>query len=280
MLGAMDIAVGVLLAVAGLALVGLVAALLARRRTAPPPPPTTDQVDDLPDFLEFPPGTGTRARAASTEVVALAAPPQPAPAPPPPSRSLPTAGLAALAGLVVLLLVAAAVVATASAGSGRREAAAPPDRTTVEARLRFGGIVLEERTVGVTVSYPELVLHTGIDGPVASLELPTWNCLAADAPEDPVGAGCARGRTESAELRSPDLRLTREGTGLRLAGEFPTVVRPAGGDPEPTDRTYELLVTVRPAGTAARGEWGPASGDLELEDRRTSLLEGELRLPD
>lgn len=284
MLGAMDIAVGVLLAVAGLVLVGLVAALVARRRAAPPAPTaTSDQVDDLQAFLESPPGSTAPTRSASDGVVALAAPPlRAAPPPSPPRRPVPTAVLAALAGLVVVLLVAAAVVAMASTGAGRgngerREADAVASH---QARLRFAGIVLEERAVGVTVSYPELVLEAGRDGPVASLELPTWNCLAADAPQDPVEAGCAAGRTEYAALRSPALQVAREDDGLRITGAFATATRPTGGEPEPTDRTYDVVVTVEPEGTAIADRWVPASGELELGGRRTALVEGELRVHD
>lgn len=283
MLGAMDIAVGVLLAVAGLVLVGLVAALVARRRAAPPPAPTAtaDQADDLQAFLESPPGSRAPTRSASEGVVALAAPPVPAaPPPPPPRRPVPTAVLAALAGLVVLLLVAAAVVAMASTGAGRGngEGRGADAVASDQARLRFAGIVLEERAVGVTVSYPELVLEAGGDGPVAFLELLTWNCLAADAPQDPVEAGCAAGRTEYAELRSPALQVAREDDGLRITGAFATATRSTGGDPEPTGRTYDVVVTVQPEGTAIADRWVPASGELELGGRRTALVEGELRV--
>jgi hypothetical protein len=278
MLGTMEIAVGVLLGLAGLVLAGLVAAVVAGRRTQPP----ADPVDDLPDFLEFPPGSAAPTRPGSAtathDVVALSPPP----GPPVPRRRLTIWALAALAGLAVLLLVAAVVVASLP-GSGRRGAgehrpAVDTSAAGDEARLRFGGIVLEERAVGVTVTYPELTLEADSDGPVASLELPTWNCLAAEAPEDPADAGCGPGRTEYAELRSPDLEVTRDGQGLRIAGAFATTTRPAGGEPEPTDRTYDVVVTVSPEGSATSDRRVPASGDVQLEDRRTSVVEGDVRI--
>jgi hypothetical protein len=274
MLEAMDIAVGVLLAVAGLVLVGLIAAFVAHRRAEPPAvEPPAEPVDDLPYFLEFPPGSTPAAPRASDSVVALAPAPRPAaPAPaPPPRRSIPIAAMAVLAGLLVLLLVAAAVVA-ATAGPDRRGAGdrQAVDTPTAEARVRFGGIVLEERAVGVTVSHPELFLDARADGSRASLELPTWNCFATEAPEDPVAAGCVPGRTEYAELDSPDLSVTTDGGGLRIEGDFATSTRPTGSDPEPTGRSYALVVTVEPDG----------SGALELGQRRTEVVEGEVRIHD
>lgn len=291
MLGAMEIAVGVLLAAAGLVLVGLVAALVARRRAAHrSAPAAVAPVDDLAEFLESPPGSAARTRrTGSDDVVALAAPPLPAaPAPPRSRRPLPVGGTAAAIGLVALLVVASAVVAVTSGRDGRRgdgergdgERRGTDAAASDRARLRFGGIVLEERAVGVTVTFPEVVLDTGTDGPVASLELPTWNCLSAEAPEDPVEAGCAPGRTEYAELRSPDLDVTRDGDELRIAGAFPTSTRPTGSGPEATGRTYDLVVTVRPDGDAAADRRVPASGELELGERRTPVAEGELRVHD
>ncbi len=286
MLGAMDIAVGVLLAAAGLVLVGLVAVLVARRRAAPPAAPATaEPLDDLARFLESPPGSASSTRRAAPDgVVVLAAPPLPAaPAPPPSRPGVPVAVPPALAGLLLLLLIAAAVVATTSAGEGRRGDGDGRGAEAVagdEARLRFGGLVLEERAVGVTVSYPELALDADPHGSVASLELPTWNCLAVEAPEDPVEAGCVPARTEYAELHSPDLRVTRDEDGLRIAGAFATATRSTGGDPEPTDRTYDMVVTVRPDGAAGADRWAPASGELELGDRRTTVVAGELRFHD
>src|SRR4051812_27837211 len=121
MLGAMEIAVGVLLALAGLVLVGLVAAFGPARRTGSPPDSRpVESVDDLPDFLEPPPGSvapgGPADRVATGGSVALWSPVRPATAFPP---AVPARTLGALAGLVVLLLVAAVVVASL-AGAGAR----------------------------------------------------------------------------------------------------------------------------------------------------------------
>lgn len=283
MLEGMEIAVGVLLGLAGLLLVGLVAAFVADLRAGTPtPPPPADPIDDLPDFLEFPPGSAGSARPRSDTVVALVPLPRTAAPPPTPRRPpVPTAAVAALTGLVVMLLVAAVIVAAFS-GPGRRDRAAAVSTTVSaargEARVQFGGIVLEERAVGITVSRPKLVVASDADGPVASLELPTWNCLAAEAPEDPADSGCRPGRTEYAELRSPDLQVTRDGDELRITGDFATSTRPTGSDPEPTGRSYELAVTVSPDGAAAPGRWVSAAGDLVLGDRRAPLVEGEVRL--
>ena len=278
MLEAMDIAVGVLLAAAGLVLVGLIAALVAQRRAVPTAvEPPAEPVDDLPYFLEFPPGSVPAAPRASDSVVALAPAPRPtAPAPaPPPRRSIPVAALAVLTGLLVVLLVAAAVVA-AIAGPDRRrdeqrqDSAAAEAPSAAEAQLRFGGILFEERAVGVTVTYPELTLDARAGGQVVSLEFPTWNCLATEAPEDPAEAGCVPSRTEYAELDSPDLSVAAKDDGLRIEGDFATSTRPTGSGPEPTGRSYPLVVTVEPDG----------SGVLELGDRRTEVVEGEFRIHD
>src|SRR5688572_16802416 len=112
MLGAMEtgawVAVGVLIAAAGLLLAALVGVLVARRRAQPPTPAP---VDDLQAFLEAPPGSSAAVRAHSGDLVTLTAPPTaPAAAPSltrPPGRAV----IAAVVGVAVLLLAAAAVVA-------------------------------------------------------------------------------------------------------------------------------------------------------------------------
>jgi hypothetical protein len=230
------IAVGVLVTLAVLLVGGVVTALVARRRSAPPPPP----VDDLPVFLESPPGTRPPVASGGDHV------PLVAPAPPPAGRRpVPPAVLAGVGGLAVLLLVAAAVVGSGvSTDEEFRPAAGSPSPPSAEVRMTFAGLVLEERAVGVTAAYPELELT----GEFARLTLPTWNCLAADAPDDPSAAGCVPTRTEYAELRPPDLVVTETGDELRLTGEFATETRPAGGDPEPTGRSYRIEVTVTDAG--------------------------------
>lgn len=146
--------------------------------------------------------------------------------------------------------------------------------------MTFAGLVLEERAVGVTATYPAVELTADRDGPVARLTLPTWNCLAAEAPDDPSAAGCVPSRTEYAELRAPDLEVTETGKGLRFTGQFPTETRPAGGPPEPTGRSYGIEVTVTADDEPRPGRWSPASGVLTLGDRETEAAEGELRPAD
>ena len=77
----------VLGAVLGVLLAGLVAALVLRRRTPGPPahgPAADDRRDDLPGFLEFPPGSGAGSTVPRTGWAPLTAPV--APAAPPPAR--------------------------------------------------------------------------------------------------------------------------------------------------------------------------------------------------
>jgi hypothetical protein len=135
--------------------------------------------------------------------------------------------------------------------------------------------------VGVTATYPELVLTADRDRPVVRLTLPTWNCLATEAPADPAAAGCVPGRTEYAELRAPALTLTRDGDRLLITGRFPTEIRSNGAGPEPTGRVYPLRITVEPGEPAREGRWGTASGVLELgAGRAPARPGGALRLPD
>ncbi|GAA3153884.1 hypothetical protein GCM10010531_01130 [Blastococcus jejuensis] len=284
------IALGVLLGIAGLLLTGLVALLVARRRTAPrgAAPAQRWPDDDLPGFLATPPGSappGFAQRPAGDTAVPLAVP---APRATAPSRPAPPSARSLALGAAALLLVATVVVAAVAAAvprerhgpdrdgrADRGDAHRPgPAGAATEARLTFEGVVLEERAVGVTVTYPELVLQGG----VASLTLPTWNCLASEAPDDPVAEGCAAGRTEYAELGAPGLAVTRTGDGLRLRGEFATATRPTSGADEPTGRAYDLVVTVTSDGRARPGRWTPANGELELGGRQAASVEGELRL--
>jgi hypothetical protein len=250
------VAVGVLLAAAGLLVAALVGVLVARRRAEPPGPAP---VDDLQTFLESPPGSSAGARTHSGALVTLTAP-APAPAS---SRLLSRVVVGAVAGVAVLLLVAAAVVGwTASTTDDSRRAG------DAEARMRFDGLVLQQQAVGVTVTYPEIELSSDGDESVAKLTLPTWNCLAAEAPDDPEAAGCVPGRTEFAELRSPDLVVQRTDHGIRFGGEFETTTRPTGGAPEGTGRSYAIAVSVTADG----------DGTLELEDRRVRAVESEVRI--
>jgi hypothetical protein len=263
--------------------------------------------DDLPSFLEAPPGT---------------------PRPLPPARPAPpdTGGAAdegpvvpAVAGLAAaaLALVAALAVVALLTGHAGEPAAAPapaapapaapalpaptarpPDLPPVpsdplpgergagqlaarsvplgddgvSARLGLGGLVLERRAVGVTVTYPAVSATVGGDGTaLAHLRLPTWNCLGTAAPEDPQAAGCTATGTEYADLPTPALGVTREGDALRLAGRFPTYTRPAGTPPVYTGRVYDLSVTVAPRAPLRDGE-APAEGALFLGTERAVAL--------
>ncbi|MGY1813445.1 hypothetical protein [Blastococcus sp. SYSU D00820] len=144
------------------------------------------------------------------------------------------------------------------------------DGTT--ARLAFGGLVLERRAVGVTVTYPGLSVTVAGDGTaLAHLRLPTWNCLGTAAPADPVAAGCVPGPTEWADLPSPQLTAERADGGLRLTGRFPTYTDPAGTEPVYTGRVYALTLTVTPAGRARDG-WAPAAGTVFLGTERAEAL--------
>jgi hypothetical protein len=270
------IALGVVLGIVLLGLAGLGAVLLARRsatRTPVRQEPSDDVADDLATFLEHPPGSPGERRGPETGWAALSAPP-PAPAAPaaPGARGVPGArrSLVVVAVAAVLLAGGAAAVAAGSRdddpatgpsarGSTTPERTSRPPAEDIEARLSFGGVVLERHAVGITATYPELRLTGGR----AQLELPTYNCLAGEAPPDPVAAGCRRTASEYAELAAPDLRVTRTGEGLEITGRFPTETRPNGSGPVPTGRTYEFVITVA-AGDRARHGWLPAEGTLHL----------------
>jgi hypothetical protein len=150
----------------------------------------------------------------------------------------------------------------------------------VVARLAFGGLVVERQAVGTTVGYPSVSVTTDGDGgtALAHLRLPTWNCLAAEPPEDPAAAGCVRSRTEHADLPTPALTVTRDGDDLRLTGRFPTYTRPIGTAPVYTGRVYDLAVTVSPAGPVRDGK-ATAEGTVFLgTDRAESVDEPRLNV--
>jgi hypothetical protein len=280
----------VLVVVLGVALVvcaGLVTALVLRRGStasaAAAEPPAAGAQDDLPRFLEFPPGAGTAA--APTGWAALTPPPVPAsdverPAPAARTRRNTVVVLTAMSLTALLLLGIAAAVGAATRADGRHgqragSATTPrgaPDGVT--ARLTFGGLVLEPRAVGVTATYPAVEVSTGGDRARARVEFPTFNCLSAAAPVDPVAAGCTPSVTQYAELRSPDLVVISDGNGFRVAGRFPTEVRPNGSAPVPTGRVYELRITVTPADGTAPDGWQPADGVLELGSARAETVDG------
>ncbi|MGY1772985.1 hypothetical protein [Blastococcus sp. SYSU D00813] len=142
----------------------------------------------------------------------------------------------------------------------------PLDDDGWAARLAFAPLVLEPRAVGATVAVPAVGVTRRADGTaLAHVRLPTWNCLAAEAPPDPAAAGCAPGPVEYADLPSPALQSTVEEGRLRLTGRFPTYTRPAGGAPVYTGRVYELTVTVSARGRDdGRSGWAPAEGTLFL----------------
>jgi hypothetical protein len=142
-------------------------------------------------------------------------------------------------------------------GAGRFAAASVPiGDDGALARLAFEGLVLERRAVGATIAYPSVsVTATEVPGSpaLAHVRLPLWNCLTDTAPDDPVAAGCRRLPPEYAELPTPALTVTEDDDGLRIAGRFPTYVRPGGTPPEWTGRVYPFVVHVGPDGDHAAG---------------------------
>jgi hypothetical protein len=281
---------GVVLGVLLVLLAGLTAALVLRRK-APGPPVAAPEApatpagygeDDLPGFLESPPGSGALPAAPQAGWAALTAPPAAAAPPPPPAprgRRDTVVVLTAMAVTVLLLVATAAAVAATSRPHDRREhhpgAGAPVPRAGdgAAARLTFGGVVLEPRAVGVTATYPVVEVTTDGDGALAHVEFPTFNCLTEQAPADPVAAGCTRSQTEYADLTSPDLVVDRAGGGLRVSGLFPTELRPNGSAPVPTGRAYELEITVAPADGVPGQGWRPAEGVLQLGPGRAGTVD-------
>ena len=279
------IALGVVLGILLLGLAGAGAALLRRGWSADRPAPddgTDDDPahDDLAGFLEHPPGTPGERPAPTRGWVTLAAPPParaPVPAPSPASTPGTGAALTAMAVTGLLLVGAAAAVAAStqdggaparSAPTSSSDTGAPQGPGEVEARLSFRGVVLEPHAVGVTATYPRLRITGEPGSRRAEVELPTWNCLAAEAPADPDAAGCRRSRTEYAELAEPDLEVSETDRGIEVSGRFPTVTHPNGSSPAATGRTYELRVTVVP-GERPSGGWLPADAVLHLAGGRT-----------
>ena len=159
----------------------------------------------------------------------------------------------------------------------------------VAASLTFDGIVLEQRAVGVTVSYPSVSLTAtgeaagnaagdatgdaaGDGAALAHVRLPVYNCLSAAAPPDPVAAGCRPSPPEFADLPAPALAVSRSGDALRFTGRFPTYTRPQGTSPVYTGRVYELSVTVTPEGRLP-GDRARASAELHLGTDRAETVD-------
>lgn len=262
-----------------LGLAGLIGFLVLRGRPSTPaadesPLPVAE--DDLPGFLESPPGSAGAPVDPAQGWATLTAPPEPV-APPlgtPPSRWDTLRVLSALTLAGVLLIGIAAALAVVSrpepgAGPGRDESA-----DGVAADLAFGGVVLERRAVGVTATYPRVRLTSDDERTVAHLELPTVNCLTAEAPDDPVAAGCTPAGTEYADLATPALAVRRDGETVRMSGRFETYLRPNGSSPVGTGRVYELEITAESVGDASAGTWMPATGVLRLGDDRTTTADG------
>jgi hypothetical protein len=282
---------GMVLGILLLLLTALGVLALRRGRVRPENPPAaappSPGEDDLPAFLEFPPGSIRAPAVPANGWAALGSPAAPPPGPDRPREPSGSTGvLVAMAVTALLLVGAAAAVATAPTPGaddpGGRDGARVPVRTTeapspgnVSARLTFGGVVLERHAVGVTVAYPQVRVTAVGDRADAEVALPTFNCLRGDAPEDPVAAGCTRSVTEHAELSTPELEVAADGGGLRLAGRFPTFHRPNGSPPVATGRVYELTVRVAPRdGRAGQGQ-EQATGVLELGDDRVGISDGE-----
>jgi hypothetical protein len=259
------IVLGAVVGIALCAALALVGTLLLRPRRRPgPPPPEGWEDDDLPAFREAPPGFPGARHPRRDGWVSLAPAPVAAPSP---AADRPARLLAGLTAGVLALIAVAALVA----GLGRSEAATERPatvRSATTASVRYEGLVLERRAVGVTVTAPSLRLSTGSGGARASVTLPTWNCLADSAPADPAAADCAETPTQYAELTAPDLAVIADGDGLRVAGRFATYTRPNGGPPEPTGRTYALTFTVTPAGRDG------ADGEVRLGDDSAPAVAG------
>ncbi|MCZ2816424.1 hypothetical protein [Modestobacter sp. VKM Ac-2984] len=149
----------------------------------------------------------------------------------------------------------------------------------VAATATFGGVVLEERAVGLTVTYPSVSLTTDGRRALAHVRLPTYNCLTAEPPADPVAAGCARSITEYADLASPALQVTRDGDRIELSGLFPTYTRPNGSAPSYTGRAYQLAASIAPDGPRREGTT-PAAGVVRigLDSAATAPDRGVTRL--
>ncbi|WP_141137545.1 hypothetical protein [Blastococcus mobilis] len=274
-----------------LAALGVLALRRGRARPEEPPAaaPSSSGLgqDDLPAFLEFPPGSVRAPAVPADGWAALSSPAAPPPAhdsPREPSGS--TRVLMAMAVTALLLVGAAAAVATAripgADDPGDRDGTRAPVRTTeapdpatVSARLTFGGVVLQRHPVGVTVAYPRVRATVAGNRAAAEVELATFNCLSGEAPENPVAAGCTRSVTEHGELTTPDLEVVTDGTELRFSGRFTTFRRPNGTPAVATGRVYELMVRAAPRDGRAGVGPEPATGLFQVGDDRVGTTADE-----
>ncbi|MCW2582789.1 MAG: rane protein of unknown function, partial [Klenkia sp.] len=160
---------------------------------------------------------------------------------------------------------------TAAAAGDLARVSVPLGDDGLSARLSFGGIVLEPRAVGATVTAPALSLSTDGDTGLVHLTLPTWNCLEAVAPVDPAAAGCTPALTEYADLATPELRVTARDGEFEISGDFATYTRPNGSAPTYTGRSYSLTVQAGPDGRFRDGA-APATGEFSLGGSSTSTL--------
>jgi hypothetical protein len=156
----------------------------------------------------------------------------------------------------------------------------PLGRNGVAASVTFQGVVLEQRAVGLTVTYPSVSVSTDGRRSLAHVRLPTFNCLTAEPPADPVAAGCARSLTEYADLASPALQVSRDGGRLDVLGLFPTYTRSNGSAPAYTGRAYQLTAAITADGPERNGQ-APAAGVVRIgldsapttADRGVNLLQ-------
>jgi len=308
-------------------------------------------LDDLPGFLENPPGSPPALPAAAAEAPVTVPVGPPGGTSPAPTRTGATAAPAAAphpaasgrsaavaTSLTVLALVALAGAVGVTGGSpdtpasaaGRAPAAATPtgaaatlsaptesaasglDATApttpapapatgtaaaalalesvplgddgLAASVTFAGVVLEQRAVGLTVTYPSLSVTTDGSRSLAHVRLPTFNCLTAEPPEDPLAVGCVRSLTEYADLPSPQLQVSRDGASIEVVGLFPTYTRPNGSAPAYTGRAYQLTAAITSDGPGSDDGAVPAAGVVRigLDSATTSADRGVnlLQLPD
>jgi hypothetical protein len=181
-----------------------------------------------------------------------------------PTGTAPTVGAEPGPGPAVPTTAAPATApATGTAAGSLAFTSVPLGSGGVAASIGFGGVVLEQRAVGLTVTYPSLSLSTDGAAALAHVRLPTFNCLTSEPPADPLAAGCRRSLTEYADLAGPDLRVGRDGDRLQVAGLFPTYTRPNGSAPAYTGRAYQLTATVSPDGSV-RGARAAATGVVRI----------------